>query len=105
MRMLDRRSCVAGGLGLLGWMIAPSAAKAWDPATALLSGRRWPGTRITYGFPTASFRWEYSTGFTSGFLAANATERALLRKALAEWAAASGGLLHFAEVGPRDAQV
>jgi serralysin len=105
---MDRRSFVAGGLGALAVV---SAATGWaaepgpDPALALLSGRRWPGARVTYGFPGAGFRFGYATGFTPGFVPANDAERALLRRALREWAAASGGALSFAEAAPEAAQI
>jgi serralysin len=107
---MRRRCFVAGGLGGLAAAVLPAAAAREaaagpDPALALLSGSRWPGARVTYGFPGAGFRWEYGTRFTAGFVPADETERALLRRVLQEWAAASGGLLGFAEVGPEAAQI
>ena len=84
----------------------PAAGRAAsDPAAALVSGARWRTTVITYGFPAAGFRWEYTTGFTGGFLPANDTEKALYRKALGEWAAASGGAVRFVETTPDKARL
>jgi hypothetical protein len=108
---MRRRSFVAGGIGALAAASVPAtAARAAAvarsvPAAALLSGSRWTGTRITYGFPGAGFRWSYSTRFTAGFVPANETEKALLRRALGEWAVASGALLSFVETGPEAAQI
>jgi serralysin len=103
---MDRRSFVTGGLGLLASAAVPASVRAaGDPALALLSGSRWRGTVITYGFPGPGFAWEYRTGFTGGFLPASETEKALYRKALGEWAAASGGAVSFVETRPRKAQL
>jgi hypothetical protein len=98
---MDRRSFVAGTLGVLASAAVPAGALATgDPALALLGGSRWPGKVVTYGFPEAGFAWEYRTGFTAGFLPANATEIALYRRALGEWAAASGGAVSCVETTP-----
>lgn len=103
---MDRRSFAAAGLALLALVAVPLPAPAADnPALALLEGSRWRTTVITYGFPAAGFRWEYRTGFTGGFLPANETEKALYRKALGEWAAASGGTVRFVETAPEKARL
>jgi hypothetical protein len=105
MMRMGRRCLFASGLGGLASAALPAAVWAAEPALALLSGHRWPGTRVTYGFPQAGFRWEYSTSFTPGFVPANDTEKALCRRALQEWAAASGGAVSFVETAPRTAQI
>jgi serralysin len=105
---VDKKAFVACVLGVLAAVTVPTAparAAEPDPVLALLSDKGWSGTRITYGFPGAGFRWEYSTAFTSGFVPADDTEKALFREALREWAAASGGAVSFVETGPRSAQV
>ncbi len=104
---MGRRSLIAGSffVALAAAVVPATMARAADSAAALLSGHRWPGTRVTYGFPGAGFRFGYATGFTPGFVPANDAERALLRRALREWAAASGGALSFAEAAPEAAQI
>jgi hypothetical protein len=43
--------------------------------------------------------------FTRGFVPANATERALFRKVLQEWAVASDGAVSFVEAHPGTARI
>ena len=95
----------AAACGLLLGTAGRGARADDDPALALLSGGRWPTTVITYGFPGAGFVWEYGTSFTAGFVPADETEKALYRKALQEWAAASGGAVSFVETRPHKAQL
>ena len=86
----------------------PGARADDDPRLALMRSR-WPGTVITYGFPEAGFRWKRAAtpaaSWAAGFLPANGQEKMLYRRALGEWAAASGGAVRFVETAPEKAQL